>query len=390
MSRKSFPYALLATALAAPLQAQPANPATDPEQDEGAPQGDEEEVEEIVVEGRRQRGAVLGDIAPEVQLDQREIRAFGAGNLADLLDALAPQTRSARGRDGGGPVVLLNGRRISGFREIRNMPPEAIERVDILPEEVALKYGYRADQRVVNFVTRRRFRAITGEVETQFATAGGRSGYEADFNLLRINRNGRWSVDAEFRRDTALYESERDLIQDVSGAPYDLLGNIGAASAESGAEIDPALSALAGEPVTVAGVPASAAAGAPVLGDFVPGANAANVTDVGRYRTLLPRGDTWSVSGTLNRNILGDVSATVNAGLDGSATTARLGLPEAALLLPAGNPYSPFAGDVTLYRYFEGAGPLTRDSDTLAGHLGVSLTGERERWNWSFTGNFDR
>jgi hypothetical protein len=293
--------------LAAPLQAQPANPA-DPELDEGAPEADEEEVVEIIVQGRRERGAVFGDIAPELQLDQREIRAFGAGNLAELLEALAPQTRSARGRDGGGPVVLLNGRRISGFREIRNMPPEAIERVDILPEEVALKYGYRADQRVVNFVTRRRFRAITGEVETQVATAGGRSGYEADFNLLRINRNGRWSVDAEFRRDTALYESERDLIQD---------------------------------------------------------ANAANVTDLGRYRTLLPRGDTWSINGTLNRTVFGDVSATVNAGVDGSATTARLGLPE-------------------------GAGPLTRDSDTLAGHLGLSLSGERDRWNWSFTGNFDR
>jgi hypothetical protein len=115
-----------------------------------------EEVEEIVVTGQRQRGAVIGDIPPEIQLNARDVRALGAGSIAEVLEALAPQTQSGRGR-GGRPVVLLNGKRISGFREIRNIPPEAIQRIDILPEEVALKYGYRADQRVVNFVLRRRF-----------------------------------------------------------------------------------------------------------------------------------------------------------------------------------------------------------------------------------------
>ena len=96
-------------------------------------------------------------------LDARDIRAYGANNITDLLAALAPQTGSAQGRGGGRPVVLLNGHRISGFREIRSIPTEAIERVEILPEEVALTYGYRADQRVVNFVLRERFRALTTE-----------------------------------------------------------------------------------------------------------------------------------------------------------------------------------------------------------------------------------
>ena len=53
---------------------------------------------------------------------------------------------------------MLNGQRISGFRELRDIPTEAIERPN-LSEEVALKYGYRADQSVVNFVLRERFRS---------------------------------------------------------------------------------------------------------------------------------------------------------------------------------------------------------------------------------------
>ncbi|WP_333951731.1 hypothetical protein [Sphingomonas aerolata] len=72
-------------------------------------------------------------------------------------------------------MVLLNGRRISSFSEIRDIPTEAIQRVEILPEEVALKYGYRADQKVVNFVLRRRFRAVTAEAIDRMPTEGART-----------------------------------------------------------------------------------------------------------------------------------------------------------------------------------------------------------------------
>ena len=179
-------------------------------------EGEEAEEEaEIVVTGQRERGAVIGDIPPDIQLDARDVRALGAGSISELLEALAPQTQSGRGRGVGRPVLLLNGRRISGFQEIRNIPPEAIQRIDILPEEVALRYGYRADQRVVNFVLRRRFRAITAEADYGIATEGGRDRYEIDLNLLRIDRAGRWELDAENEHEAPLFESERDLDTDL-------------------------------------------------------------------------------------------------------------------------------------------------------------------------------
>ena len=96
---------------------------------------------DIVVTGQKPRGSVVGDIPPENTLSSRDIRATGATSITELLAAIAPQTGSARGRGDSGPVILLNGQRISGFQEIRDLPPEAIERVEILPEEVALKYG---------------------------------------------------------------------------------------------------------------------------------------------------------------------------------------------------------------------------------------------------------
>lgn len=172
----------------------------------------EEALEEVVVSSRREPGAVIGDIEPEIQLSAQEIRALGVGNVAELLQALGPQIGSGRGRGGERPVVLVNGVRVSGFAEIRDLPTEAIMRTDILPEEVALKYGYRADQRVVNLVLRPRFRAWTGEANVRGTTDGGRDGLDAGINWLRIQRDERLQFDVKLRRDDALLESERRIV----------------------------------------------------------------------------------------------------------------------------------------------------------------------------------
>lgn len=265
-------FGLLASAAAVPANAQQPvqTPTTPPaeQEPEAIDVPAEGEPGEIVVVGTRLRGQVAGDIPPETQLDEQDVQAYGAGSISELLDALAPLTQSGRGRGGGRPVILLNGRRISGFSEVRDLPPEAIERVDILPEEVALKYGYRADQRVVNFVLKENFNAITTELEGGFATAGGRGTYEVDANILRINRDRRWNLDAEYQHQSPLFESERDIIQ---------------------ANPDPLL-------------------------------------DLGDFRTLLAERDQFSLNGTISQPIFTDTNATLNARLDRDFSQAFTGL----------------------------------------------------------------
>jgi len=171
-----------------------------------------DEEEAIVVTGQKPPGSVVGDIPPEKTLDPRDVRATGATNITELLDAIAPEIGSARGRGGEQPVLLLNGQRVSSFREMRDIPTEAILRVEILPEEVALKYGYRADQRVVNIVLRQRFRSTAASLGANTSTEGGYAGGQADVTRLMIEKNGRTQFNLHAQGNGMLTEAERDII----------------------------------------------------------------------------------------------------------------------------------------------------------------------------------
>lgn len=372
---------VIAAQLSAIAHAQDALPAVTEAATEAPAAAEEHYEEDIVVVAGRPRGSVEGNIQADKTLGPQEIRSYGASSLEDLLEQLAPLTGSARGRGGGMPVVLVNGKRVTGFREIRNIPPEAIQRVDILPEEAALSYGYPADQRVVNFVLRQRFKAVTGELEVGAPTAGGSRDVELEANLLRISGDTRLQFDLGFEHSSRLLESSRNITRTPSGLPRSVAGNI----ANGGNEIDPALSGLAGEVVTIAPVPGSAANGAPVLGDFVGGANNPSITNEAAYRTLRPQVRTLTAGGSYTRPLGDRTQLTLSASLEQETSQSRLGLPGATLTIPTGNPYSPFANDVSLLSLTDVAGPLVRQADSWSGLLAAAINGPLASWRYSAT-----
>ena len=363
----------------APSSAKPAPAAQKPV----TPEDLDTEVEAVTITASgKPFGAVLGDIPPEETFSAADVRSFGVSSMEDLLTELTPQTTSGLGGD---PVVLLNGRRISGQGEIRDIPTEAIQRVEILPEEVALKYGYSADQKVVNIVLRQRFRAQTVDGAIGGSTAGGQLTEQANWSQLRLNRQGRSNLSIKIQNSDQLLESDRDLVSRTNSGLYDFDGNI---APLSGGDLT-ALSALAGTPVTVAGVPAAAASGTPGLAAYLPTANRANASDITGARTLLPRNRQVSINSVTNRYIFDNVSATLNLGATASQSDSLLGPARARLVIPAADPYSPFGQDVALYRYLGGQAPLAQTSNNVSGHLGFTLNRDTEDLRLSLTGNYD-
>ncbi|SCW80116.1 hypothetical protein SAMN02927924_02969 [Sphingobium faniae] len=364
-------FTLLSGAAPGALMAQEEDRRPPVEMDEG---------DEIIVTGQPERGAVAGDVQPEQQFRAADIRALGVASISEMVSELSAETN-------GTPIILLNGKRISSFSEIQDLPSEAVARVDVLPEQVALSYGYAPTQKVMNIVLRARFRAESADLRGGVTTDGGRENGSAEAGIMRIRGDNRFTLNLKYSRAAQLLESQRDIIPTAPSRPYSLGGNITAMT--QGREIDPALSALAGETVSVTAVPESAAASIPSLDDFVAGANQTSVSDLGRYRTLSPATENFSANATLAR-ALGGVSATLNGRLELSDNDSLQGLSAAALTLPGGNPFSPFADDARLYRYLAQAGALGQHIRGTTGHIGITLNGGLGGgWQWSFTGNGD-
>lgn len=184
-----------------------------------AAEADDEEVvraDAVVVTGQRLPGSVPGDAVPEQVLDVQSVRALGVASLADVVSALAARSGSARGE--GPPLVLLNGRRVGGFQEIRAIPSEAIVRVEVLGEDVALQFGFPADQRVLNFVLRRRFRAVTTELAGADVASGARREGRGEASLFRVGEEGRLLIEGRVESGDSILESERS-IRPTGSAP---------------------------------------------------------------------------------------------------------------------------------------------------------------------------
>jgi len=320
---------LLSTAASASAAATPQSQVTAEPQPQAA---DDSSTPEIVVTAGRLSGSVVSDVPPVVELSAEAVESYGASSITELLAAISPQTGPGRGRGGGGgPVVLLNGQRISGFAELRDLPPEAIQRVQILPEEVALQYGYSADQRVVNFILKDDFRAITAEIEGGAATAGAYRRGEAQATLVTIGKQGRLTLSAQYEGASRVLESQRGIVQRSAVIPY---------------------------------------------------------PNPGQFRTLSPDTGSLKLNGVLARKLSDRVSGTVNVSWQRDTSDALLGLPTATVIVPAGLPYSPTGAPLTILRGFDPAQARATTTDAL--HGGLTVNGNVAKWTWNLTGNYDR
>jgi iron complex outermembrane receptor protein len=207
----TFSVSLIALAWSVGLQAQDAAPAT--AQATPAPKPDTEEPvpdsRTIIVTGERIRGQLIVDQPPIAEYDAADIKSFGGSSIADIIDALGPATSSGRGSRGGRPVILVNGIRVSSFREISSYPPEAIAKVEVLSEDVAQRFGFDPDQRVVNIVLKNDYASLTGEFELEAPDSGGYSRNQEEATYLKIANGGRLNFNLDVQDASPLTEAER-------------------------------------------------------------------------------------------------------------------------------------------------------------------------------------
>ncbi|MEM1133753.1 MAG: TonB-dependent receptor [Pseudomonadota bacterium] len=304
------------------------------------PLEDDEPKADIVVTGAQLRGAVVTEVPPIEELDAQDIESYGVASLTELLTVIAPQTNSGRGRGSGPPSVLLNGRRISGFRELAQFPPEAIRRVQIFPEELALSYGFRPDQRVINFILVDNFSSFAMDGEYGIATQGGRGEGEIGATYTHIDGGDRIVLDIEYQGATALRESERNIIQPG---------------------FDPALTTVDSDP-----------------------------EDAAEFRTLLPTRQRFESSATFGWELSPSTNLTLNAVYGTEDTVGQNGLNAPIFDIDATNPFNTSGTDLEVLRLLNDPRTLLQQQDIETFQLSSSLNGRRPGILWSLTGDYER
>lgn len=344
-------------------------------------------IDEVTVLARRIDLSVSGGLVPENTFDEGAIRALATSSLDELLDELSPELTSGRGGSDGRPAYLVNGRRISNFREVRSYPPEAVDRIEIFPEEVAVRHGFRPDRKVVNIVLKEHFRSLELEGEAHAPRSGAGETFEASIERLRIAGARRFNLELGIVSEQAIHESERELVVATRGRPFSVEGNV---SALDGGELDPALSALAGETVTAASLPETDPGTPLTLEALLPTANAPLVTDVRPARTLRPEARRVDLAASIRQPFGETLALTVTGTLQHLRRTSELGLPGYTLDVSPDNSFSPFASSVLLDRLDASAGPLERRDETLDAALDVTVNGALGRWQWSWLTELQR
>jgi hypothetical protein len=325
-------------------------------------------------------GTVPG-ITPERSYDRDALSAHGDDTVGKLVGQIAAQ----RGDGDEPPVVLVNGKLVADLADIGDFPAEAVSRLDVLPRGSGTRFGASSTRRVYNIALQHNFRSQIASISGATATEGDWSSKSGTANFTRIRGTDRLNVHVSASESGSLLESQRHVLQPASDVPYALRGNIVPDPGAGSSEIDPALSALAGRPVYIAGVPASATH---TLADFAATADHPNVTDLGRFRTLVPKSRTIDFGVEGARQLSEHLNASLNARVDASDSTALSGLPSGLFLLPATSPYSPFSRDVGMALY--AAQPLSHHSDSTKSGVNAALSADLGRWQGQLTGSYDR
>lgn len=157
-------------------------------------------LEDVVVAARR--GSAL--VAPEIELGADEIDAFGAYDIGEALARIGESLGFENP-----PIIIVNGRRVADPNAFLGFPPDALVRVEALPQQAAALYGGDPSRRVVNIVLQRTFTSRDGRATGVRPTAGGRSSIGLDGRQSSILENDTTQFGLQLGRDTALQATER-------------------------------------------------------------------------------------------------------------------------------------------------------------------------------------
>jgi hypothetical protein len=333
--------------------------------------------DQIVVIGNRAIVASLQDLQPEQVIDEDAVDSYAASTLGELID----EVRSENGDDE--VSYLVNGVPVQDLGDVADLPVEAIAKIETLPRGAAQRIGGASGQRAYNIVLRPSLNNATLTASRETATEGGWSNNRGEALFTNIKGADRINVTLRGAQSGTLLESERDFIPREETIPYSALGNI---TPVSGTQLDPALDALVGRPVSIVALVAGNTM--PTLASLAAGAGQTNPSNMATFRSLrgASRPLEFAVAG--NKQLIDWLSLSFSGRMGLTRTRNLSGLPSARFRILASNQFSPFTTPVYI-ALNDPLRPLENTSDSTTGSFGTTANANFGRWHASLDARYD-
>ena len=337
-----------------------------------------------------------------------------AGVSTNVLDILRKQVPAFQGRGNAGSsnanntnqntaggsqvqlrnldtLILVNGRRlaISGiagiggkaFVDVNQIPPSAIERIEVLPDGSSAIYGSDAIGGVVNIILKSNYDG--GEINGRYGAANGYSEQSSSFTVGKSVGDFNITVAGSESSNKPLYQRQRGFSTGITGRVSAVPGTIGgatpgilAAGVNSPSAMNP----------TGANATAASMASLFANGTYLPSTTAgiAATYDLSRFQTLLMEQKQQAMSANFSGNLMGKklvLFGDVEISKNGSFTQF---LPiTSTLTVPNGAPYNPLAAAFSGVNFADWSSPrqFNNSAESARGTLG--LRGDLgDGWGW--------
>lgn len=224
-------------------------------QQSSPPSQTQQQLERITITGSNIRRTDQETVAPVEIITREQIERSGRPTVADVLRTIPANTGgsfnesfsnsfapgaagiSLRGLGQKSTLVLLNGRRITGygfaqnlqetFVDLNSIPASAVERIEVLKDGASAIYGSDAIAGVVNIILRRDFRGIEAAGDVGFFDGANdyRASIVAGFGDLGSQRFNVFGVLDYYKRDEVLlsdtkHGADRDYRQEDGGRNF--------------------------------------------------------------------------------------------------------------------------------------------------------------------------
>ncbi len=383
------------------------------EEQKSAQDAGEQKIQQVVVTGSNVPVDPDKVAVTVVSIDAEQMSKAGVNT--NVLDILRKQVPSFQGRGNAGSsnanntnqntaggsqvqlrnldtLILINGRRaaiasIAGiggkaFVDVNQIPPSAIERIEVLPDGSSAIYGSDAIGGVVNIILKSNYEGA--EISGRYGSAeGGYDEKSASFALGKNLGGFNLTVAGADSRNSPLYQNRRPFSTPIVGRVSAVPGTFGGATPGI---LAPGVNSPGARNPTGAGATATSIADLFANGTYqqTTTAGIAATDDISQFQTLLLRQEQQALSASLTGDLIKKKLSLFADLLVSKNKSFTQFLPiTSTLTVPKGAPSNPLAANFPGVNFAYWPQPRQFNNDTDAVRATVGLRGNLgDGWGW--------